>query len=109
MFGLLTILALGLCCSAALADFGASTSAPVVVDLRHTHSKYADSVSFAVATVPVADINRDGGVDVVDLLWFVDAFGSQMGDVNYMIPSDFNSDGGVDVVDLLIFVENFGL
>jgi hypothetical protein len=89
-------------------SFSSSTSGTVSLDLRRVYMKYSDSASFAVITVPAADINRDGGVDVVDLLWLVDAFGSLMGDVNYMITSDFNSDGYVDVVDLLIFVENFG-
>jgi hypothetical protein len=108
ILGLLAILTLGLCCTVVLADFGASNSGVVPLDLRKTHMKYSESASISISTVPVGDINRDGGVDVVDLLWLVDAFGSLMGDVNYMVTSDFNSDGYVDVVDLLIFVENFG-
>jgi hypothetical protein len=55
------------------------------------------------------DINGDGYVDVVDLLYLVDAFGSVTGDTNYDPDADFNNDGSVDVVDLLILVENFGL
>ena len=54
------------------------------------------------------DVNGDGHVDVVDLLYLVDAFGSVTGDPNYDARCDFNSDGGVDVVDLLILVGNFG-
>ena len=56
----------------------------------------------------IGDINHDGSVDVVDLLYFVDAFGSVTGDANYDADCDFNGDGGVDVVDLLELVENFG-
>ena len=59
------------------------------------------------ATVP-GDVDADGHVDVVDLLWLVDAFGSVTGDANYDARCDFNSDGSVDVVDLLTMVENFG-
>jgi hypothetical protein len=55
------------------------------------------------------DINGDGSVDVIDLLWFVDAFGSVPGDPNYSPVADLNADASVDVVDLLTLVENWGL
>ena len=54
------------------------------------------------------DVDKDGYVDVVDLLYFVDAFGSITGDPNYDAACDFSGDGSVDVVDLLMLVENFG-
>ena len=54
------------------------------------------------------DLNDDGVVNIIDLLYLVDAFGSATGDANYDPNCDFNSDGFVDVVDLLILVENFG-
>ena len=54
------------------------------------------------------DANADGGVDVVDLLFFVDVFGLNLGDAGYDANCDFNGDGAIDVVDLLMFVENFG-
>ena len=47
-------------------------------------------------------------VDVADLLWFVDAFGSLLGDPAYDPALDFNLDGSIDVVDLLILVDWFG-
>jgi hypothetical protein len=56
-----------------------------------------------------ADANRDGYVDVVDLLTVVDAFGTALGEPGYDPAADFNGDGLVDVVDLLILVESFGL
>ena len=56
-----------------------------------------------------ADTNRDGIVDVVDLLTIVGSFGLVPGDPGYDPAADFNRDGSVDVVDLLILVESFGL
>jgi hypothetical protein len=56
----------------------------------------------------VGDIDGDGSVDVVDLLYLADAFGSMAGDPTYNSTSDFNNDGSVDVVDLLMLAENFG-
>jgi hypothetical protein len=55
------------------------------------------------------DVDGDGYVDVVDLLYLVDSFGSAAGDANYDPRCDFNHDDAVDVVDLLTLVENFGL
>ena len=43
-------------------------------------------------SVNICDINKDGYVDVEDLLYFVDAFGSVTGDPNYDSRCDFNSD-----------------
>ena len=65
-------------------------------------------LTFTVTPCP-ADINGDGSVDVVDLLYFVDAFGSVAGDPNYDAACDFNSDGSVDVGDLLILIDYWGI
>jgi hypothetical protein len=67
-----------------------------------------DNIDFSEAASVPGDVDGDGHVDVVDLLYLVDAFGSVTGDANYDPRCDFNSDGSVDVVDLLILVENFG-
>jgi hypothetical protein len=59
---------------------------------------------------PVAgDVDGDGHVDVSDLLYLVEAFGSVPGDANYDPRCDFNGDESVDVSDLLDLVLNFGL
>ena len=55
-----------------------------------------------------ADINNDGAVDVVDLLYLVDSFGLILGDPGYDPLCDLNGDNSVDVVDLLMMVEDFG-
>ncbi len=54
------------------------------------------------------DINGDGHVDVIDLYFLANAFGSLTGDPNYNAAADFNSDGSVDVADLLMMADNFG-
>ncbi len=60
-----------------------------------------------LATQLYCDVNNDGGVDVVDLLYFVDSFGLYDGEPGYELACDFNDDGLVDVVDLLTLVENW--
>ena len=65
-----------------------------------------DSVNVRVRML--GDVNQDDGVDVLDLLILVDAFGSVKGDPDYDPACDFNHDDGVDVIDLLDFVANFG-
>jgi hypothetical protein len=54
------------------------------------------------------DVNGDGAVDVVDLLYLADAFGTVRGDAAYDPRRDFDHDGSVDVVDLLYLVDTFG-
>jgi hypothetical protein len=55
--------------------------------------------------IPPGDINRDGVVDVADLMLLVDAFGANVGEGRFRVVCDLNRDGSVDVVDLLMFVE----
>jgi hypothetical protein len=59
-------------------------------------------------TYIVGDVTGDGHVDVIDLLYFVDAFGSVPGDPTFDPACDFNNDESIDVIDLLMFVDNFG-
>ncbi len=54
------------------------------------------------------DINADGHVDVIDLLWLIAAFGTYAGDPAYDPRCDFNNDAAVDVIDLLYMIDNFG-
>ena len=97
-----------------------STLAAVVAALVCTCGTALATISFTNNTLTYSspsdrvrrawpgDVNDDGFVDVVDLLYLVDAFGSATGDPNYDARCDFNNDGYVDVVDLLTLVENFG-
>jgi hypothetical protein len=97
--------------------YSSSDSAAFSLDVRkRNNSGYGDSGSFPVSAVPVGDIdpggNRDGHVDVLDLLWLVYTFGSRMGDDNYFPAADLYpcpADGQVDVADLLALVGTFGM
>jgi len=62
----------------------------------------------AITATVIGDVELDGCCDVLDLLYFVDAFGSAKGDANFNEECDFNCDGFCDVVDLLYFVDGFG-
>jgi hypothetical protein len=100
---------------------------PGQVLLARQHSGYYDTLSleFLGLSAPAAgnadfwqyeihgqtlpgDRTDDGHVDVVDLLYLVDAFGSVTGDPNYDPLVDFNFDGSIDVIDLLWLVQFFG-
>ncbi len=56
----------------------------------------------------LGDFDRNDAVDVIDLLDFVAAFGTSVGDPAYNAACDLNPDGTIDVIDLLTFVPNFG-
>ena len=60
------------------------------------------------AYVMPADINADGAVNVVDLLYLADSFGSVTGAPRFSAPCDLNSDGSVDMLDLLTMADNWG-
>jgi hypothetical protein len=71
-----------------------------------TGSVTSDSATLKATFIP--DINRDGLVDVVDLLWLVSSFGAASGDAHYNPACDLDGDGSVDVADLLLMVEDWG-
>ncbi len=54
------------------------------------------------------DLNRDKKVDGKDLAIFGKAFGSHVGDPNYLPLADFNGDEVIDGKDLLILAEHYG-
>jgi formylglycine-generating enzyme required for sulfatase activity len=86
---------------------GASSAAWSSYSSRYHYE--GSEIGFRVVQAPIpGDVDGDWHVDVVDLLFLVDAFGSMTGDANYDTRCDFNNDGTVDVVDLLDLVYNFG-
>jgi hypothetical protein len=87
----------------------------VLVGVRNPAGPYLNSNGmdyqdlYVYRALLCGDVDGDGGVDVVDLLLFLEAWASQAGDPNYNAASDLNSDGYVDAFDLLLMVRDFGL
>ena len=84
---------------------------------------YSDTVTFTNSTngignttrsvsltipIPPGDVNGDGHVDVVDLLWLVDAFGTCTNSPNWNPACDLNSDGYVNNLDRQILMNAYG-
>lgn len=60
-----------------------------------------------------ADVNKDDGVDILDFLDYIDAFGACEGSAGPCqsatgIEADFDGVGDVDILDLLAFLDLFG-
>jgi lysophospholipase L1-like esterase len=84
------------------------TKVSIIHDVAENTDRGVSFMDVYSAVRLAGDVDGDDHVDVLDLLWFVDAFGSMIGDANYDARCDFNGDGAVDVVDLLIMVDYFG-
>jgi hypothetical protein len=54
------------------------------------------------------DVNKDGSVDINDLLLFAASWGLSTGNPGFNAACDFNGDGTVDISDLLIMAGTFG-
>ena len=58
--------------------------------------------------VPDPDLNKDGIVDISDIVMVALAFGSKRGDPNWNPCVDLNVDGTIDIVDIVIVTIHFG-
>ncbi len=76
-------------------------------DIASTDGDHMPAFQWSFEVHAVGDVDGDGHVDVIDLLWLIDAFGSQIGSANYSEECDFNGDGTVDAVDLLTMIANW--
>lgn len=54
------------------------------------------------------DVNRDGIVNILDLVTVGGAFGKREGEAGYNPEADLNSDGIINILDLVIVGGNFG-
>ncbi len=68
-----------------------------------------DQFTYSVPEPPVlGDINRDGHVDVIDLLYMADSWAKTTGQAGFSAICDLDLDGAVGVADLLVFAGNWG-
>lgn len=58
--------------------------------------------------IPAGDVNKDGVIDVLDLIEMEKVYGKTSGQVEWNNTSDFNFDKYVDINDLQMIVENLG-
>ncbi len=65
-------------------------------------------VKAKVLDVRSGDANRDGSIDVIDLLRVARSFGKSQGETGYDQRCDFNGDNSVNAADLLILASVFG-
>jgi len=54
------------------------------------------------------DVDRDGDVDVFDVISIVNAFGTRPGDPNWDGRADFDDNGQIDIFDVISLVNYFG-
>lgn len=59
-------------------------------------------------TFLIGDVNRDGKVDIKDLVLLIKAYGSYPGHPKYNSNADFNDDGKVDIKDLVLLIKHYG-
>lgn len=67
-----------------------------------------NSVNGLVRVLYRGDVNRDGTVNILDLVLVGSSFGARTGDPNYRSGADINQDGVVNILDLVIVGGNFG-
>jgi subtilisin family serine protease len=54
------------------------------------------------------DFTGDGHIDIFDFVQFADAYGSELGDLNYNAIGDFDDDGDIDIFDFVDFADVYG-
>ncbi len=67
-----------------------------------------EDLLITIADAILGDVNRDGYVNIFDLLVVRDAIGSEPGDPNWNPLADLNGDGYINIYDLLIVRDNIG-
>lgn len=81
----------------------------VVVSYYHLQPQTISTVSQLFAGYQAKyDLNSDGKIDDEDVAIFNTAYGSKVGDVNYLEAADFNNDGLVDDTDKQELILHFG-
>jgi hypothetical protein len=95
---------------AVYAKYGSGTAyAFSGVDEFNLYRMRGDLLAQLEATFAIpGDVNHDGYVTIVDLLYLADSWGMSEGQPQYNPACDFNGDKTVDVLDLIILATNWG-
>jgi len=78
---------------------------PYIIDGNNT-DRYP--LIYPYGYVPSPDVERDGIIDIVDMVIVALAFGSKPGDPNWNPYADLNQDGIIDIVDIVMIAIHFG-
>jgi hypothetical protein len=66
----------------------------------------ASIVAYHGQATPLGDVNGDGLVNFADLQAFAPAYGSRIGDLNYLPSADFNRNGVINLYDAKVLLHN---
>jgi len=66
------------------------------------------SQTLTVISPLIADLNNDGGVDIVDVAISASAFGTEPGDLRWREEADVNDDNKINILDLAKITVDFG-
>lgn len=81
----------------------------VEVEDLQDHIEVAGLTVMRVApSVLLADLNRDGTVNILDISIVALAFGTQEGDENYNSNADLNKNGEVNIIDISMVAVDYG-
>jgi hypothetical protein len=59
-------------------------------------------------TLGKSDVNKDGVVDIYDLILIAKIYGSTQGELNWNSNCDVNNDGKIDIYDLILIAGKYG-
>jgi hypothetical protein len=56
----------------------------------------------------VTDLNRDGKVDIQDIVIVAAAFGTKLGDPKWNAQADLDKNGTINIIDVFILAKDYG-
>ncbi len=74
----------------------------------NTAETFTMTLSLRACVAIAGDVNGDGVVDAADLYELSKAYGSELGEPNWIPNCDINGDGRVDALDMFTLCKNFG-
>jgi hypothetical protein len=77
-------------------------------------SKFSSGIDFSFGIIfekseyLLADINKDGLVDIFDVVIVTSAYGASQGSVHWNPDADLNKDGHIDTYDVVLVLRDYG-